>query len=41
MPDVITAVEDLSDQGLKPGRISRLLGLTPGDVLTILQRSGR
>lgn len=41
MPDVITVVEDLADQGMKPGRISRELGLSRIEVVTILRRTGR
>jgi hypothetical protein len=41
MPDVITVVEDLADEGKRPGQISRLLGLRRDEVVTILRRSGR
>ena len=40
-PDVTTVVEDLSDEGMRPGRISRELGLTCAEVITILRRTGR
>ena len=40
-PDVITVVEDLSDEGMGPRRISCLLGLIAAEVLTILRRTGR
>jgi hypothetical protein len=41
MPDVVTVVEDLADEGMKPGRISRELGLSRPEVVTILRRTGR
>jgi hypothetical protein len=41
MPDVVTVVEDLSDEGMRPGEISRLLRLTRAEILTILRRTGR
>ena len=41
MPDVVTAVEDLADQNNSAGQISRLLGLTRPEVVTILRRTGR
>jgi hypothetical protein len=40
-PDVIAVVEDLADEGMRPRRIARTFGLTAGEVLTILRRSGR
>jgi hypothetical protein len=39
--DVQTAVEDLADEGQRPGRIARTLGLTRAEVITILRRTGR
>jgi hypothetical protein len=39
--DVIAVVEDLADEGMRPGKIARTLGLRPDEVLTILRRSGR
>jgi hypothetical protein len=39
--DVRLLVEDLADQGWRPGRISRTLGLRRDEVATILRRSGR
>jgi TubC N-terminal docking domain len=39
-PDVITVVEDFSDEGMRPGRISRELGLTCAEVITILRKTG-
>jgi hypothetical protein len=41
MADIVTLVEDLADEGMRPGRISRLLGLTTAEVVTILRRTGR
>ena len=41
MPDVVTLVEDLADEGMRPGQISRSLGLTRAEVITILRRTGR
>jgi hypothetical protein len=41
MPDVVTVVEDLADEGMRPRRIARTFGLTAEEVLTILRRSGR
>jgi hypothetical protein len=40
-PDVVTVVEDLADEGMRPGRISRTLGLTRAEVVTVLRRAGR
>ena len=40
-PDVTTVVEDLSDEGMRPRQISRELGLTCAEVITILRRTGR
>jgi hypothetical protein len=40
-PNVVTVVEDLFDESMKPGRVSRLLGLTRYEVVTVLLRSGR
>jgi hypothetical protein len=40
-PDVISVVEDLADDGMRPGKISRTLGLTRVEVLVILRRTGR
>jgi hypothetical protein len=40
-PDVIAVVEDLADEGQRPGKIARTLGLTRGEVLTVLRRTGR
>ena len=40
-PDVVSAVEDLADEGMRPRRIARTFGLTADEVLTILRRSGR
>jgi hypothetical protein len=39
--DVIAVVEDLADEGLRPGKISRTLGLSRAEVVTILRRTGR
>jgi TubC N-terminal docking domain len=39
--DVITVVEDLADEGMRPRRIARTFGLTAEEVLTVLRRSGR
>jgi hypothetical protein len=39
--DVVTVVEDLASEGWRLGRISRTLGLTRNEVLTILRRTGR
>jgi hypothetical protein len=39
--DVITVIKDLADEGMRPRRISSMLGLTTGEVCTILQRTGR
>jgi hypothetical protein len=39
--DVITVVEDLADEGMRPRRIAQKFGLTAEEVLTILRRSGR
>jgi hypothetical protein len=40
-PDVVIVVKDLADEGWRPGRISRTLGLTRAEVLTVLRRTGR
>ena len=40
-PDVVTVVEDLADEGMRPGKIARTLGLRRGEVVTILRRTGR
>jgi hypothetical protein len=40
-PDVVTVVEDLADEGLRPGAISRLLGVSRAEIITILRKSGR
>ena len=40
-PDVATVVEDLADEGKRPGQISRLLGLRRDEVTAILRRTGR
>ncbi|MGH6898238.1 MAG: hypothetical protein ACREJ5_17095 [Geminicoccaceae bacterium] len=40
-PDVVTVVEDLADEGKMPGQVSRLLGLTRAEVVTILRRTAR
>jgi hypothetical protein len=40
-PDVVTVVEDLADEGWRPRRISRTLGLTRAEVFTVLRRTGR
>jgi hypothetical protein len=39
--DVSTVVEDLAHEGMRRGKISRMLGLTSGEVLAILRRTGR
>jgi hypothetical protein len=39
--DVSLAVEDLADEGWRPRRISRTLGLAMREVVTILRRTGR
>ena len=36
----VVAVEDLADEGKRPGRISRELGLTRSEVTRILRRTG-
>jgi hypothetical protein len=40
-PDVATAIEDLADEGRRPGKIARILGLRRHEVVAILRRSGR
>jgi hypothetical protein len=39
--DVVTVVEDLADEGIAPGRIGHLLGLTRAETLTVLRRTVR
>jgi hypothetical protein len=39
--DVIATVEDLADEGMRPGRIARTLGLRRAEVVTVLRRIGR
>jgi hypothetical protein len=39
--DIATVVEDLADDGWRPGKISRTLGLKLVEVLAILRRTGR
>jgi hypothetical protein len=40
-PDVVALVEDLADEGKKPGQISRTLGLSRAEIFTVFQRTGR
>jgi hypothetical protein len=41
MPDVIAVVEDLADEKNSVRKISRLLGLSRTEIVTILRRTGR
>ena len=41
MPDAVTVVEDLADEGMRPRKIARTLGLTVDEVLVVLRRTGR